>query len=75
MLLTAIACARIPTTDVPFLAHVYTSAPDVFCDSLLLWLQAKGSAFGMDLQINCVEYLLVGQTAFPSCIDREAYDF
>ena len=29
----------------------------------------------MDLQINCVEYLLVGQTGFPSCIDREAYDF
>ena len=30
MLLTAIAYARIPTTDIPFLGHVYTSALDVF---------------------------------------------
>ena len=29
----------------------------------------------MDLQINCVEYLLVGQTGFPRCIECEAYYF
>lgn len=31
--------------------------------------------FAINRQIDCVEYLFVGQAGFPSSIDREANDF
>jgi hypothetical protein len=75
MLLSAIADARIPTTDVPSLAHVCTSPLDAFSDCLLLWLQVDRSSLGINRQINCVEYLFVRQAGFPSCIECEANYF
>ena len=75
MSFSAIANARIPTIDVPFLAHVCTSRLDVFADCLLLWLQVNRSPLGISWQINCVEYLFVRKAGFPSCIEREAYYF
>jgi hypothetical protein len=71
MLLCPIAYSCIPACDVPFFAHVVTSALGAFPVCLLVRLQMIGNATQINRQVDCFRDFCVCKAGLSSGVERE----